>query len=305
MIKYQEMIYHKPVLLQECIDGLNIIPEGIYIDLCFGGGGHSSGILKKLGKRGKLFAFDQDIDAIENVPVDSRFTFIHSNFRFLRNFLKYYSIAKVDGIIADLGISSHHLDNMERGFTYLENTDLDMRMNISSDLKASDILKKYPDYELKRIFREYGELKNADFLVKLILKLREALEIERSHDFISGITAFLPVKKRFSILSRIFQALRIEVNDELGALKDMLFQLPDVLVPGGRVVILTYHSLEDRLVKNFLRAGNTGGVVVKDFFGNPQVPFKLINRSPIIPGNEEIAENPRARSAKLRIAEKI
>ena len=299
------MIYHKPVLLRECIDGLNIKPGGIYIDLCFGGGGHTSGILEKLGKKGKLLAFDQDIDTIENVPLDPRFTFIHSNFRFLRNFLKYYSIEKVDGILADLGISSHHLDTMERGFTYLEDANLDMRMNVSSDLRASDILNKYPEHELKRIFREYGELQKADFLVKLILKLRENTEIIKSRDFISGIETFLPVKKRFSILSRVFQALRIEVNDELGALKEMLSQLPDALVPGGRVVILTYHSLEDRLVKNFFRAGNTGGLVDKDFYGNPVVPFKLINRNPIIPGDEEIVANPRARSAKLRIVEKI
>ena len=299
------MIYHKPVLLQECIDGLNIKPGGIYIDLCFGGGGHSSGILKKLGKRGKLLAFDQDMDAMENVPVDQRFTFIHSNFRFLRNFLKYYSIEKADGILADPGISSHHIDTMERGFTYLEDTELDMRMNVSSALKASDILNKYPGNELMRIFREYGELQNAGFLVKLILTLREELVIKTSRDFISGISAFLPVKKRFSILSRIFQALRIEVNDELGALKDVLSQVPDALVSGGRVVILTYHSLEDRMVKNYFRAGNPEGIVTKDFYGNPVVPFKLINRNPIIPGDAEIAENPRARSAKLRIAEKI
>ncbi len=305
MIICQKMAYHKPVLLEESLFGLNIRPGGTYIDVTLGGGGHSSAILQKLGKKGRLLAFDQDIDAGANIPDDPRLTFIHANFRFLRNFLRYYAIDKADGILADLGISSHHIDSMERGFTYLKNTKLDMRMNVDSSLTASDILNHYPAEKLNRIFREYGEIPNATYLTSLIIRLRQEKKIKTSDEFISGINAFLPDKNRFSVLSRIFQALRIEVNDELGALKDFLCQVPEVLVSGGRIAIITYHSLEDRLVKNFFRSGNLLGGIEKDFFGNPVVPFKLITRNPIIPGNDEISGNIRARSAKLRIAEMI
>jgi len=298
-------MYHKPVLLKETIDGLNIKPGGIYVDATYGGGGHSSEILEKLGKKGRLLAFDQDIDAMNNVKNDPRLTFIHANFRFLKNFLEYHSVQKIDGVLADLGISSFHLDQKERGFTYMENTWLDMRMNVFSSIRASDILNQYPVDELNRIFREYGEIQNAGFLSGLIIKLRQEKPIRTTGEFISGINPFLPKKSRYKFLSRIFQALRIEVNDEMGALQEFIFQLPDVLVKHGRIAILTYHSLEDRLVKNFFRSGNLNGIISKDFYGNPVVPFRLINKNPITPEPDEITENPRSRSAKLRIAEKI
>jgi len=299
------MVYHKPALLEESITGLNIRPEGVYVDVTFGGGGHSLAILRQLGKKGRLFSFDQDIDARVNVPDDPRFTFIHANFRFLRNFLRFYSIEKVHGILADLGISSHHIDSMERGFTYLEDSNLDMRMNVFSSNAAADILNHYQAEELVRVLREYGEIQNAAYLARLIIKLRQNRKIKTSYDLISGIQAFLPEKNRFKILSRIYQALRIEVNDELGALKDFLLQVPEILFKEGRIAVISYHSLEDRLVKNFFRSGNFTGHVEKDFYGNPVVPFRLINKTPVIPGTSEVSDNIRVRSARLRIAEKI
>jgi len=305
MIIFQKMVYHKPALLEESITGLNIRPEGVYVDVTFGGGGHSLAILRQLGKKGRLFSFDQDIDARVNVPDDPRFTFIHANFRFLRNFLRFYSIEKVHGILADLGISSHHIDSMERGFTYLEDSNLDMRMNVFSSNAAADILNHYQAEELVRVLREYGEIQNAAYLARLIIKLRQNRKIKTSYDLISGIQAFLPEKNRFKILSRIYQALRIEVNDELGALKDFLLQVPEILFKEGRIAVISYHSLEDRLVKNFFRSGNFTGHVEKDFYGNPVVPFRLINKTPVIPGTSEVSDNIRVRSARLRIAEKI
>ncbi len=299
------MTYHKPVLLNECIEGLKIKPAGIYADLTFGGGGHSKAILQNLGKKGRLFGFDQDIDAMINVPKDRRFTFVHANFRYLRNFMSYYSVDKLDGILADLGISSHHIDNNERGFSYMKDTELDMRMNKSSGLTAAEVINNYPAPELQRVFREYGELHNAGYLTELILKTRKFKPLKTSFEFILAIERFLAGKNRFNILSRIFQALRIEVNDELGALRDFLSYAYQLLSPEGRMVIITYHSLEDRIVKNFFRAGNFEGVIEKDFYGKPKVLFKLINRNPIVPSATEKEENPRSGSAKLRIAEKI
>lgn len=304
MFKIQEMTYHKPVLLKECIEGLKIKLDGIYVDLTFGGGGHSRAILQNLGKKGRLFGFDQDIDAMINVPDDSRFTFVHSNFRYLRNFLSYYSINEVDGILADLGVSSHHIDSKERGFSYMKDSDLDMRMNIYSGLTASQILNGYSAGELNRIFSEYGELKNVKYLTELIVRARKHKHLKTSFEFIAAIEQFLPKKNRYSVISKIFQALRIEVNDELGALRDFLSQIYQLLIPEGRIVILTYHSLEDRLVKNFFRAGNFEGKVEKDFYGKPKIPFRVVNKIPIVPSLTEIKGNPRSRSAKLRIAEK-
>ena len=299
------MTYHIPVMSAESIEGLNIRPDGVYVDLTFGGGGHSRAILEQLGERGKLLVFDQDFDAEGNVPADKRVTFIHANFRYLRNFLEYYSTNKVDGILADLGISSHQIDKPERGFTYMSDTFLDMRMNKLSGKTAADILNEYSEGELQRVFRDYGEVSNYRALTGIIIRMRQERKISLTKSFISGIEAILPQKNSYSVLSKIFQALRIEVNDELGALREMLLQLPDYLKPQGRVVVLTYHSLEDRMVKNFFRSGNLTGNIEKDFFGNPQVPFRLINRSPIIPDKKEIEKNVRARSAKLRIAEKL
>ncbi len=299
------MIYHKPVLLEESINGLNIKPEGIFIDLTFGGGGHSSGILKKLGKKGKLLAFDQDLDARENLKEDSRLVFVNSNFRFLRNFLRYYEIEKVDGVMADLGISSHQIDTAERGFSFMKDANLDMRMNSGALVSAADVLNTYEEPELTHVFREYGELNNAHALSKAIVKLRTKAAIQSITQFTDGISHLLPRQKENRELARIFQALRIEVNDEMGALKEVLPQIESFLNPGGRMVFLTYHSLEDRLVKNFMKTGNLEGDLQKDFYGNIITPFKILNKNGTEPSEEEIRDNPRARSARLRIAEKL
>ncbi len=299
------MTYHKPVLLEESVSGLDIKPEGIYVDLTFGGGGHSLRILEHLGKRGRLLAFDQDIDAMDNAPDDPRFTFIHSNFRFLRNFLRFYRIDKVDGILADLGISSHQIDEKERGFTFRQDTGLDMRMNRESGLTAADILNRYDEEELNRIFRDYGEVRTFRKLTKLIVDRRPDKPFSDTPDFIGTLKPLLPDNLRNKMLAKIFQALRIEVNDEMGALHSMLEQATEALPPGGRMVVLSYHSVEDRIVKNWLKTGNREGKVVKDFYGNVQKPFRLITRNVVVPGPAEQEENPRARSARLRIAEKI
>jgi 16S rRNA (cytosine1402-N4)-methyltransferase len=299
------MIYHKPVLLEESIQGLNIKPEGIFIDLTFGGGGHSSGILEKLGKKGKLLAFDQDTDARKNIVDDSRLTFINSNFRYLRNFLRYYEIEKIDGVMADLGISSHQIDTAERGFSFMKDAKLDMRMNSGILISAADVLNHYEEAELTRVFRQYGELSNSSALSRAIIKLRAKSAIENIPQFIEGISYLLPRQKENRELAKIFQALRIEVNDELGALKEVLPQINNFLNPGGRMVFLTYHSLEDRLVKNYMKSGNLEGELEKDFYGNVITPFKVLNKNGTEPSDEEIINNPRARSARLRIAEKI
>jgi 16S rRNA (cytosine1402-N4)-methyltransferase len=299
------MIYHKPVLLKESVDGLNIKPKGIYADLTFGGGGHSREILARLGKNGRLLAFDQDKDARANIPEDPRITFIHANFRFLKNFLRYYSIEKLDGIMADLGISSHQIDEKNRGFTFRQNASLDMRMNRGSDLTAEKILNGYPGKDLLRIFRVYGELRGAHRFVQRIEEAREKKRIDDTHALIEILGNLVKGPQSNKTLARLYQALRIEVNDEMSALEDMLRQVPDVLEEEGRLVVLSYHSIEDRMVKNLIKTGNIEGELEKDFFGKQKLLFKAVNRNIITASEEEKKENPRSRSAKLRIAERI
>ena len=299
-----ESLYHVPVLLEESVSGLNIDPEGVYLDLTFGGGGHSREILRHLGG-GCLIGFDQDSDALANVPDDSRFIFVNHNFRYLRNFLRYCGYDNADGILADLGVSSHEFDEAGRGFSFRFDAELDMRMNRRGRLKATDILNSYSEEELIRVFREYGEVDNARGLVSLIIKAREEKPIGRSEEFLQVIAPRVPKQKEKKYLAQVYQALRIEVHGELDALKEMLQQAELALRPGGRLVVITYHSLEDRIVKNFLKSGNFEGKIEKDFYGHVKRNFELVNRKVIVPSDEEIERNPRARSAKLRIAEKI
>ena len=299
-----ESLYHVPVLLEESVSGLNIDPEGVYLDLTFGGGGHSREILRHLGG-GCLIGFDQDSDALANVPDDSRFIFVNHNFRYLRNFLRYCGYDNADGILADLGVSSHEFDEAGRGFSFRFDAELDMRMNRRGRLKATDILNSYSEEELIRVFREDGEVDNARGLVSLIIKAREEKPIGRSEEFLQVIAPRVPKQKEKKYLAQVYQALRIEVNGELDALKEMLQQAELALRPGGRLVVITYHSLEDRIVKNFLKSGNFEGKIEKDFYGHVKRNFELVNRKVIVPSDEEIERNPRARSAKLRIAEKI
>lgn len=299
------MEYHNPVLLKESIDGLNIKNDEICVDVTFGGGGHSKEILKRLGEDGKLFAFDQDKDAEANSLKDERFELVKQNFRYLKNYLKFYQIAQVDCILADLGVSSHQFNEGERGFSIRFEGPLDMRMNQSGELTAEKIVNDYEEEDLIRIFKEYGEVNNAKKLVFEIINKREEGRISRTQELIEIIESCVPRKLRNKYLAQVFQALRIEVNDELGALKEMLEQSYEVLKQGGRLSVITYHSLEDRLVKNFFKMGKFEGELEKDFYGNPQLKFKQINRKPILPSEEEIKNNNRARSAKLRIAEKL
>ena len=298
-------MYHIPALLHESVDGLNIRPDGVYVDVTFGGGGHSKEILKRLGKNGKLLAFDQDDDAYQNNIRDPRFTFVKSNFRFLKNFLRYYQVDEIDGILADLGVSSHHFDDSERGFSFRLPGDLDMRMNRLAQKSAAEVLNEYPIEKLSDIFFFYGELKTARKIAAAVSTFRELRKIESVSDFVEIMKPFTFREKENKTLAQAFQALRIEVNDELKALEEMLAQGSQILKPGGRFSVISYHSLEDRLVKNFFRTGNFEGEIVKDFFGNVQTPFELINRKVIVPTEEEQKNNSRSRSAKLRIAEKI
>lgn len=298
-------VYHTPALLKESIDGLDIIPSGVYVDVTFGGGGHSREILKRLGEKGRLFAFDQDKDAIKNEIQDPRFTLIYGNFRFLKNFLKYYNIYSIDGLIADLGVSSHHFDESDRGFSFRYNGDLDMRMNQRAKTSAADILNEYSAEMLSDIFYKYGELKEARKIASAIVKFRELKKIEKIEELLSIVEPFTRKDREKKILAQTFQALRIEVNKEIDTLAVMLKQALQILKPEGRLSVISYHSLEDRLVKNFFKSGNFEGNIEKDFYGNPLTPFKLINRKVIIPTKEEQVQNPRSRSAKLRIAEKI
>ena len=296
-------MYHVPVLLEESVSGLNIDPDGVYLDLTFGGGGHSREILKRL-KDGCLIGFDQDSDALANVPDDSRFIFVNHNFRYLRNFLRYCGYDEADGILADLGVSSHEFDEAGRGFSFRFDAELDMRMNQRSRLKATDILNTYSEENLIRIFRNYGEVDNVRRLVDLIVNARTGKMITRSEEFLQVIAPCVPKQKEKKYLAQVYQAWRIEVNGELEALEDMLKEAERALRPGGRLVVITYHSLEDRIVKNFLKSGNFEGKVEKDFYGHVKRNFELVNRKVIVPSEEEIERNPRARSAKLRIAEK-
>jgi len=298
------MGYHKPALLHESIEGLNIKPKGSYVDLTFGGGGHSLEVLKKLGKNGRLVVFDQDQDAFVNVPEDKRLIFVGANFRFLKHYLRYHAIEKVDGILADLGISSHQIDQPERGFSFKSDAALDMRMDVRSKRTAAQLLNEAPREELVRILKSYGELGNASAISSAVLAAREEAGIETTGDLERVLKRFIPKHKPSKFLARVYQALRIEVNREMEALGEMLVQTAACLKPGGRLVVITYHSIEDRIVKNFLRSGNLEGEIEKDFYGNILSPWKLVNRSVITPSEEEIKENNRARSAKLRIAER-
>jgi 16S rRNA (cytosine1402-N4)-methyltransferase len=297
-------MYHNPALLTESIEGLNIRPDGIYIDVTFGGGGHSAAILKALGKRGRLIAFDQDEDARQNSLNDPRFLLINSNFRYLLHFLRYYQSIPVDGILADLGISSYQIDTPMRGFSTRTDGNADMRMSNKINLTAADVLNTYSQDALLRVFREYGELPNAWKIVQSILKARETRQIVTLSDFNTVISSCIPRNAEAKFLAQVYQALRIEVNQELESLKHFLLQSLQVLKPGGRLCVISYHSLEDRLVKNFIRSGNFEGRIEKDFYGNTHTDMTAINRKLIIPSEDEIRENPRSRSAKLRIAEK-
>jgi 16S rRNA (cytosine1402-N4)-methyltransferase len=299
------MSYHNPVLLQESVDGLNISGSEICVDVTFGGGGHSKEILKRLDENGKLFGFDQDKDAEANSLDDSRFELVKQNFRYLKNYLKFYQAVPVDVVLADLGVSSHQFNEGERGFSIRFEGPLDMRMNQGSKLTAAAIVNDYSEEDLIRIFKEYGEIKNARSVVNEIVGRRASGKIKTTQELIEIVEGCVPGKLRNKYLAQVFQALRIEVNDELGALKDMLAQSYEVLKPGGRLSVITYHSLEDRLVKNFFKKGKFEGELEKDFYGNPIIKFKEINRKPILPSEEEIKINNRARSAKLRIAEKL
>lgn len=299
------MTYHVPVLLKESVEALNIRRDGIYVDLTFGGGGHSREILKHLGKEGKLLAFDQDADAEANIPEDEKFTFVRSNFRFLRNWLRYYEIDHVDGILADLGVSSHHFDDETRGFSFRFDAPLDMRMNQAGGINAADVLNTYKEEQLCQIFRLYGELKNGRRLAAAITKARVSEHIETAGQLIETVRPVIGREREKKELAKVFQALRIEVNGEMVALQEMLKSTIDALCTGGRLVVLTYHSLEDRMVKNFMKSGNAEGAVEQDFFGNRIVPLKPVNNKVIVPDTEEQERNPRSRSAKLRIAQKV
>lgn len=296
-------MYHIPALLTETINGLNIKPDGVYVDVTFGGGGHSRAILEKLGENGRLLGFDQDEDALQNVIDDDRFTFVKSNFRYLSNFLKYHDIESVDGILADLGVSFHHFDEAERGFSFRFEGKLDMRMNTRSPLTAEKVVNEYSEEQLADVFYLYGEMHNSRKIASTIARARNTEKIETIEQFLEILKPFFPREKEKKEMSKVFQALRIEVNKEMQVLKELLTQSVEVLNPGGRLVVLTYHSLEDRLVKNFIRSGNFEGKLEKDFFGNILAPLKAINNKVIVASEEEVERNPRSRSAKLRIAE--
>ena len=296
--------YHVPVMLQECIEALNIRPDGTYVDVTFGGGGHSREIMKHLGENGRLLAFDQDVDAQQNRIDDDRFEFIDQNFRYLKNFTRLHNAIPVDGILADLGVSSYQFDQAERGFSIRFDAELDMRMNQASTLTAKEVVNTYSEADLHRIFGIYGEIKNAKSLAKIIVTARLNGSLNTVADLKNAINSLIPKGKENKYLAQVFQALRIEVNQELEALKDFLIQSADVLVSGGRLVVMSYHSLEDRLVKNFIAKGKFSGEVEKDFYGNDQKPFDAVSRGAITASEEEIKNNNRARSAKLRIAVK-
>ncbi len=296
-------MYHQPVLLNESIEGLNIDPNGIYVDATYGGGGHSQTILQQLNQ-GKLIAFDQDIEAEQNVIRDDRLIFIRHNFRYMKNFLKYMDILQVDGILADLGVSSHHLNVPERGFSFRFDAPLDMRMNQNTKLTARYVINHYQANQLEQIFKYYGEIRRTRPLLNAILQKRSEKEISSNNELIEILEPYIPQKTRNKFLAQVFQALRIEVNQEISTLKSFLIQSLKMLKPGGRIAVIAYHSIEDRVVKNFFKTGNFDGKPEKDFYGNTHSPFNLVNRKIITPGEEEIKQNNRARSARLRIAEK-
>ena len=299
--------YHNPVLLHQSVDGLNIEEHknGVYIDATMGGAGHTAEILKRLGPGGKLISFDQDADAIANAPKDSRLIAVHNNFRFVENFVQYLNVGKVDGILADLGVSSHQFDTEERGFSFRFDAPLDMRMNCTEGINAADIINSYDEVELAKIFREWGEVDNPGKVAAVICKARSVSRIKTTEELVNTVSKFFNVQTRHKFLAKLFQALRIEVNHEMSALEEFLTSTGNVLKSGGRLSVITYHSLEDRLVKNYMKTGNCNGTAVKDFYGKIETPFRLVNRKPLLPDNNEQMENNRSRSAKLRIAEKI
>ena len=311
MVKTAET-YHIPVLLNESIDGLNIQPGGIYVDVTMGGGGHSHEILKRLDANAHLYSFDQDADAEANLKQnhgddllkDKRFTFVRSNFRYLKNWMRYHGVEQIDGLLADLGVSSHHFDDESRGFSFRFESPLDMRMNKRSSRTAADIVNNYAEEALADIFYLYGELKNSRKIASLLVKARQEKKIETTGDFIAVVEPLFKREREKKDLAKLFQALRIEVNGEMSALKELLTSVVDILKPGCRLSVITYHSLEDRIVKNIMKAGNIEGKIEQDFFGRINTPFKLINNKVIVPTDEEQEQNPRSRSAKLRIAEK-
>ena len=296
--------YHVPVLLNECIEGLNIKPEGTYVDVTFGGGGHSRAILKLLKGKGHLYSFDQDRDAIKNCPDDEHFTFVYSNFRFVKNWMRYHGVDGIDGVLADLGVSSHHFDDAARGFSLREDGPLDMRMNQKARMSAADILNNYSAEKLSDVFYLYGELRNSRQIARAITKQREVIPFATTQQLIDVASKYVDYNREKKDMARVFQALRIEVNHEMDALKEMLADVIDLMKPEARLVVLTYHSLEDRIVKNFMRTGNAEGDVKKDFYGNNLTPLQLVNNKVIVPDEKEQNENPRSRSAKLRIAMK-
>jgi len=299
-----ETTYHVPVLLRESVDGLNIRPEGIYVDVTFGGGGHSKEILSRLGAGGHLYSFDQDADAEKNIVADDRLTFVRSNFRYLKNWMRYYGVEKIDGLLADLGVSSHHFDEAERGFSLRFDAPLDMRMNKRATLTAADVLNNYGEGQLADVFYYYGELKAARRMASLIVKSRAEKPLLTTGDLLNVLQPLLRRDREKKEAAQAFQALRIEVNHEIDALREMLLAATELLAEGGRLSVITYHSLEDRIVKNIMKSGNAEGKVAQDFFGRAETPFRAVNSKVITPTDDELARNPRSRSAKLRIAEK-
>ena len=296
--------YHVPVLRQESVDGLAVRPGGTYVDVTFGGGGHSREILSRLGADGRLFSFDQDADAEGNIIGDARFTFVRSNFRYLANWMRYYGVERIDGLLADLGVSSHHFDDAERGFSFRFDSPLDMRMNKRDGMTAADVVNKYDEARLADVFYLYGELKTSRRLASAIAKARAAKPIATTQDLADAVAPLFKREREKKDMAKMFQALRIEVNHEMDALRQMLDAATRLLAPGGRLSVITYHSLEDRMVKNVMRTGNAEGVVKQDFYGRVLTPYSVVNNKVITPSDDEIERNPRSRSAKLRIAEK-
>lgn len=296
--------YHKPVMLNECLEALDIKPNGIYIDVTYGGGGHSREIVKQLSAEGHLYGFDQDLDAMAGAMTDDRFTFVRSNFRYIKNWMQYYDVDGVDGILADLGVSSHHLDEAERGFSFRYDAPLDMRMNQTARLTAAKVVNEYSEEDLSNIFYLYGEMKNSRKLASTIVKARQQKEIQTTGELADLMRPLLGRDREKKDLAKVFQALRIEVNGEMKVLQQMLQSAIEVLKPGGRLVVMTYHSLEDRMVKNLMKSGNIEGKVEQDFFGNILSPIRPVKKGVITASNTELEENPRSRSAKLRIGEK-
>lgn len=301
----QSSVYHVPALLDACMEGLAVQPAGVYVDVTFGGGGHSRAILGRLGEEGHLYAFDQDEDARANCVEDNRFTFVRSNFRFLKNFMRYYEVEQIDGLLADLGVSFHHFDDSARGFSFRFDGALDMRMNRSARTTAADIVEGYTQEQLADLFYLYGELRSARRIAEAIVAARRVQKIDTTARLVDVVMPCIDKRQEKKELAQLFQALRIEVNQEMAALRRMLASAAELVRPGGRIAILTYHSLEDRLVKNFFKTGNFEGRAEKDFFGRVAAPLRPVNNKVIVPDEDEVARNPRARSAKLRVAEKL